>query len=216
MTNTSPSVEKLLSLLKGSPEVKVLIDREKRQAEDAEKQARIDCLARIKSLQLVELETKQKLDAALSAVAAAEAKVSELKTKVAITSTAHTEAQHKRGASASELIKLHGEGVVLQTLYSLDRLIKKQEIEIKDMEASTSPYLKDVDGYLTMRPVHPKLGSHIKTKKQCLEGIQKLYEKTKDFVGAEMAPSEIKELCESICSAAGLQLQPANSVEAVN
>jgi len=60
--------EKLMSLLSGSPEVKVLIDREKSQAAEAEKQARIDCLAQIKILRLAEIEAKQNIDATLSAV----------------------------------------------------------------------------------------------------------------------------------------------------
>lgn len=201
MKTALPYAEKLMSLLSGSPEVKVLIEREKRQAEDAEKQARVDCLARIKILKQAELEAKQELDLATSAVTAAEAKVTELRAKVAPIFTAHTEAQRKHGAAMSELSTLHGEGEVSQTLYRLQRLILKTEAQISDLEEGKKSTFRDADGHVSFRIVSPNVALNQQVLKQRLEVQKRLYEKAKEFVGAEMAPSEIKALCGQICKA---------------
>ncbi len=204
--------EKLMAHLQGSPEVRVLIEREKRKAAEDEKQARIDCLAHVKSLRLTELEAKQKLDLALSAVEAAEAKVMELKIRVAITSNAHTDAQQKRGRAENDLVQLHGEGVVLKTLHKLDRLILKTENEINILELARNPHLM-VDGQFTFRPVDPNVLANQTVLKQRLAAMKLLQAKAKEFVEAELAPNEIKELCESICRAVGQPLQPAQVAE---
>ena len=213
MKNTLPYAEKLMSLLSGSPEVKVLIEREKRQAKDDEKQARIDCLARIKTLELAELEANQKLDGALSAVKDAQAKVDKLKTKVGTAAYAHNEAQAKRNQATTELTKLHGEGIVFMTLYRLDQLIKKTAIQINALETQKSYFCKDGDGRLTVRPVSPNVAFNQKVLKQRLEAFEKLNAKAKEFINSELAPSEIKTFCESICKAIGQPLQAAEAAE---
>jgi len=208
MKNTLPYAEKLMSLLSGSPEVKVLIEREKRQVEDAEKQARIDCLARIKTLQLAELEAKQKLDAALALIEDAQTKVVTLKAKVGGVIHAHNEAQAKLSHTRTELMKVHGEGVVLNTLYRIEQLIKATKAKINDLELAQKPSNRDLDGNLRFQPISPNIKLNQKVLKQRLEVFEKLYAKTKEFVNAEMAPSEIKELCELICKTIG---QPRQS-----
>lgn len=207
MKTTLPYAEKLMSLLSGSPEVKVILDREKRQSDDAEKQARLDCLARIKTLEATEIEAKQNLDLAISAVTAAEAKVKQLKSKVAPIFTAHKEAQRIHGAAMSELSTKHGEGEVVQTLYRLQRLILKTESQITALESQKSYFCKDGDGRLTVRPVSPNVAFNQNVLKKRLEGFEKLNAKTKEFIYSELAPSEIKTLCKSICKAIGQPMQ---------
>lgn len=213
MKTAIPYAEKLMSLLSGSPEVKVLIEREKQKTEDDKKQARIDCLARIKTLKQTEIEAKQKLDLATSAVMAAEAKVKELKAKVAPTFTAHTEAQRKHGAAMSELSALHGEGEVSKTLYRLQRLILQTERQISVLEDDKKSTFRDADGRVSFRLVSPNVALNQQVLKQRLEVQKRLYEKAKEFVEAEMAPSEIKALCGQICKAIGQPL-PAEETDA--
>jgi len=208
METTLNYAEKMLALLNGSPEMKAVIDREKRQAADAEKQARLDCLARVKTLEPIVIETKQKLDSVLGAIAAAQIKVNELKTKAAPTATAHTKAQADYTQAITELNQLHGEGVIFNTLHRLDRFIKDTEIHIQDLERSKNSSNRDVDGNLIFRPVSPNIALNQKILKQRLDVFQKLYLKTKEFINADMAPSEIKELCESVCKATVQLTQP--------
>lgn len=209
MNTTLPSAEKFMALLAGSPEVKAVLENEKRQAAESEKQARLECLDRLKNLRDSESEALDKLNQALPAVKVAEAKVQELKTKVAHLSNAYSEASQKRNQASSELIRMHGEGDLQNTLQRLDRLIKDIQANINDLELAKNPYIKTEDGGFTIRPVNPNITPRQKILKERLDTVQSLYATAKQFVMAEKSPMEIKELCSSIREAIGQPMQSA-------
>lgn len=211
--NATSYAQKLMSLLSGSPEVKVILDRERRQVEAAEKQARLDCLVRVKAAELEVAKSQQKLDLATASVAAAEAVLAEAKAKLAPVFNAHTETQRKYSLAATELATVHGEGVVSQTLYRLQRLILKTEGQISDLEAGKKTTFLDVDGRWSFRPVSPNVAHNQQVLKQRLAVQKQLYEKAKQFVEAEMAPSELTALCGQICETIGQPLQVPEATE---
>lgn len=200
-----PSAEKLMSLLSGSPEVKVLLEREKLQAADAEKQARIDCLASLKKQRVTEAQAVQKINDAEDAVKAEKTKVDALQLSVTAAHLAHAAAYRARQTTESLLFTVHNEGLVSKTLYLLDLLIKRMESEIKLLELAKNPHVM-VDGHITFRPVSPSVVVNQDILKKRLTAVKKLYEKAMEFVEAEMAPSELKEFCESILAAVGQKL----------
>jgi hypothetical protein len=208
MKTTLSHAEKFLALLSASPEAKVLLDREKNAEAAAKKQARIDCLTRIQNLQLLEIEAKQKLDLSMAAIIPIEAKLNELKTSVAIAAKAHVEAQLKRGKASTELVQIHGEGAVQNTLYKLDRLIKKTESDITGLNSLKNPYSKDEYGQFIYRPIDPGITTRMETSIKRLTGFNGLYEEAKKLINSEISPDEIWELCESICDAIGQPLRP--------
>lgn len=203
MITTFSDAKKFMSLLADSPEVKAVLTREKRLAEEAEKQARVNCLERIKKLCTLESEAQVKFNAVLPALKAAEFEVGELKKSAAHLSNERYKVSYAHSQAMAELNLHHGEGFIQKTLYKLDRLTKEIQAEIDGLELAKNPFVKTTDGGFTVRPVNPNIATRQAALKQRIDTVQDLYATAKDLVGADMAPSEIKTHCESICEAIG-------------
>jgi hypothetical protein len=198
--------EKLLASLTTSPEVKVIIDRERALEAAEKKQARIDCLVRIKNLRSLETTAEKDRADAHQKFLNAQAKMLDSQQSLAVKDVAYTLASQVRMASEIELSKTHGEAVTFNTLYMLDRLAVSLQDEISKLESMKSPTIM-VAGRLEFRSVPPNLREVLETVQQRLNAVRKLYVKTAEFIDSEMSPSEISELCNSICKAAGLPVQ---------
>lgn len=206
------NAEKFMNLLSGSPEVKILLDREKAAEQEAQKQDRHQCLERLKTSEASQQEKKEALDAALAALEKSRRKTEEAQALVIAAELDSLQVARSISACYAELMQTHGEGVVHQVLYRVNQEILSAERHIAIFEDLKKPGYMGEDGRLVFRAVPPNLNTLQTGKRDLLKALQGLRSKAAGLALAPLAPSDIAKECAQISAKVDAQVKRFETV----
>lgn len=204
--------EKFLNMLAETPEVRVLLDREKASEIEAQKQARIQCLEQLKTAEASQQEKKKAVDAALVALEKSRRKMEDAQAMVVAAELDSLEVARGIAACFTELMKTHCEGEVHQVLYRIDQQILSAERRVAIFEDLKNPGYIGEDGRLAFRSVPKNLNALQVGEWELLKALQGLRSKAAGLVLAPIAPSDIAKECAQINAQVDAQIKRFQTV----
>jgi hypothetical protein len=202
MIQPTYSLDKFLKQVAELPVVQEMVKEENKRTNAEILQARVDCIALVKSTELQQDKAQEAVDFAVAALKAAEEKVKPYRDRVIAASHLYADAHRAYQAAAGSLQTAHGESHLASGLHLLGLLRDQCVKQIADLGKGFQNTFFE-DGTWRFKRVDPELQAKLDKRKRDLEAIEKAYSAATLLVMAEMTPDEIRAKVSALLFDAG-------------